>query len=140
MDKVIADGGCIRKDVGWNDSLLCKTLLRGFRLGNPENLNLLLGMQMRIFNLNDALKPWDNSVIEDYGISNSVKIKNKPNFDGKNHFAGVVAPDYVYNLHFGEGIDWSHFLLFPSYISEPTDKTTILRFNYTEIRETYDVF
>jgi len=55
-------------------------------------------------------------------------------------FAGVLATDYVYNLHFGQGIDWDHFMLWPSYISEPKDKTTILRFNYTENREVYDVF
>jgi len=86
---------------------------------------------MRIFNLNDNTKDFGSATIDDFGVSVMKKIMNKPNMDGKNMFAGVLATDYVYNLHFGQGIDWDHFMLWPSYISEPTDKTTILRFNYT---------
>jgi len=93
-----------------------------------------------MFNLNDNTKDFESATIDDFGVTNMLKIKNKPHLDGKMMFAGVLATDFVYNLHFGQGIDWDHFMLWPSYISELTDKTTILRFNYTENREVYDVF
>lgn len=60
--------------------------------------------------------------------------------DFKDAYAYIFATDYVYNVHWNLGIDFSHNLVFPSYLSEDTDKTIILRYNYTENREVYDVF
>jgi hypothetical protein len=146
FDKAIADGLCtkvLNSDGLYTDSnkdgpdydldtVLCSTPLRGFKLGNPEDIDLFIAMEMKIFNLNDETKDWDNNVKEDFGSSIEVIIKNKPHKDGKHMFASILPVEYVYNLHWSNGIDWSHFMLYPSYISEAIDKTTVLRFNYTE--------
>lgn len=39
------------------------------------------------------------------------KLKDKSLDDGKNSFVGLFAHDYVYNVHFGNGVDWTHFML-----------------------------
>jgi hypothetical protein len=64
-----------------------------------------------------------------------------PNWDDHiNAFSYFLPTDYTFNIHWNYGIDFSHLMVWPSYLSEPTDKTTILKFNYTENRETYDIF
>jgi hypothetical protein len=92
--------------------------LRGFKLGNPEDKNHFTSMKLKIFNVNDESKDWENPVDEDFGQSIEYKIMNKPYLDGKHMVAAILPVDYVYNLHFGNGADWSHFMLWPSYISE----------------------
>lgn len=68
-----------------------------------------------------------------------MKIKN-PNKDIKDGFTTVLATGYTYNIHWNEGIDFSHALVIPSYLTELKDLTTILRFNYTENRELFDIY
>lgn len=45
----------------------------------------------------------------------------------------------MYNVHFLEGIDFDHMLLVPTLETKSTDKAFILRFNYSENRELYDM-
>lgn len=72
--------------------------------------------------------------------TNSVmkKIKNK-NKDMAHAFASVLASGYAYNIHFKEGIDWDHLLLIPAVYTSESDKTIVLRFNYTKQRELFDI-
>ena len=42
-------------------------------------------------------------------------------------------------MHWNLGIDFDHTMLMPSYYAEATDPPIILRFNYTENRELYDM-
>lgn len=109
-------------------------------------LDEFTAMNMRIYTIRglsdlDLIDDHDdatNPPITDFGVLVSEKIKN-PMKDTINGFAGIVATGYVYNIHFNEGIDWDHFMLLPSYVSEPTDAKIALRFNYTETRELFEI-
>ena len=59
--------------------------------------------------------------------------------DGPFAFAGVFPTNYVYNVKFGDGIDWTHLLVKPSSNYDPTDKTIVFQFNYVETRELYEI-
>lgn len=86
------------------------------KFGNLENVNNFIGQKLRIFNLNDETKVLDVKDGEDstFGDSVSMLIKN-PKKDYKYAYVGIFAVDYTYNLHWNQGMDWSHLLAFPSY-------------------------
>lgn len=49
---------------------------------------------------------------------------------GKNEYVALLPVDYTYQIHWNQGIDWDHVLIFPDYDYQETDKTIILRFVY----------
>lgn len=59
--------------------------------------------------------------------------------DYANAFAVVFATNYVYNVHFREGQDFSHIALESSPHWTDSDKPVIIRFNYSATRELFDV-
>ncbi len=96
---------------------------------------------MRVLNLNESppVSITDVGIQSKYSILPSFIIKEKPNFDGKFDFVSIFPTGYVFNLHFYTGIDWKHLLLSPSEFTESADKSIILRFNYSETRELFDI-
>jgi len=60
--------------------------------------------------------------------------------DGTNSFVTVLATNYMYNLHWRYGIDFTHILLTTSQYTSLTDENTIVRFNHTEPRELWEIF
>ena len=56
-------------------------------------------------------------------------------------YASVFATGYVYNIHFNFGSsDPTSMGIFASPLFTPTDKGIVLRFNYSAVRETFDIF
>ena len=60
--------------------------------------------------------------------------------DWSEAFSLPFVTGYFYNIHWGPGIlDFTHMLIVPSYAWKSTDKSLILRFNYSSQRETHDI-
>lgn len=66
------------------------------------------------------------------------EIKN-PNKDAAWSYPALLATNYMYNIHFKEGLDWDHMLMQPSYEAEATDAPIVIRLNYTEVRELFEI-
>ena len=134
--------GCTRYQEKYDDSSVCVgQVLRPIMLRNPIPARLLKGKEMKILNLNDGNGleiGTEDEDIDNFGVQKSVLIKN-PAGDTINGFPAVLATGYSYNLHIMYAIDWDHFMAIPPYHGEETDKAMVLRFNYTEIRELFEI-
>ena len=88
--------------------------------------------------MKDGLSLSDPALSDHVAAIDQYRIKN-PDDDSSFAFAGIFPTNYVYNIHFGGGVDWLHLLLVPSLSYDIADKSLILRFNYTEQRELYEI-
>ena len=96
---------------------------------------------MKVINLNDdSVNP---SLLNETNIANWTISRDEDIMNSAGDVVGgnaiVLATNYVYNLHWSTGIDWDHALLVPSPYANETDNTIILRFNYTEVRELFEI-
>lgn len=123
----------------YDNSVVCTGVdLRGYLFRNPIPLDNFKSIPVKVFNLNGANTNVTAAAEANFGSLLPVLIKN-PEKDAIFSNALVLPTDYVFNIHFKEGVDWSHLLVQTSYYSTPTDKTTVLRFNYTEQRELFEI-
>jgi hypothetical protein len=133
--------GCISETNKYSmKTTICSNIkLRPIMMRNPMPIDEFKAMELKILNLNIN----SNSIGEledptEFGVINTELIKNKP-ADLLYGWGPVFAEDYTYNVHFRFGIDWDHLMLVPSSYSDATDKGIVLRFNYTENRELFEI-
>lgn len=55
-------------------------------------------------------------------------------------YAANLPTGYMYNMHWDTGKDFEKLIIRNSREFSDTDKNIILRFNYTETRELFDVY
>lgn len=67
-------------------------------------------------------------------------MKIKKSKDTKKAFAVPVVTGYIYNMHWKEGIDWTHFSIDSSQWWEENENPVVLRFNHTDNREMWDIY
>jgi hypothetical protein len=67
-------------------------------------------------------------------------MKIKRTKDRENTFNFAFATDFVYNVHFNRGIDFTHFMIESSvYLTDTVDSFPIvIRFNHSEPRELWE--
>lgn len=97
-------------------------------------------MNIKIFDLNnpDGLTPAAAANDSYFGLTRQMFIIN-PTLDAIYSYAAILPTGRVISIHFKEGVDWTHMFIVPSYYATPEDKTTVLRFNYTDQRELYEI-
>lgn len=59
--------------------------------------------------------------------------------DIKSSFASPLAVNYTYNIHWHKGIDFTNLAVQSSEYFSITDPGFIIRFNYTQSRELFDL-
>lgn len=59
--------------------------------------------------------------------------------DYSNAFAVVFATNYSYNIHWREGVDFSHIAVESAPHWTESDLPIVLKFNYSATRELFDV-
>lgn len=127
--------GCTRDSSPiYNDSAVCTggIDLRGYLFRNAVPLDNFKTIPIKIFHMNNVdYNTTTNASDTDFGWIMPQMIKN-PEKDALFSHAAILPTDQVFNIHFKEGVDWNHLLIQPSFYTYPTEKTTILRFNYTE--------
>lgn len=62
----------------------------------------------------------------------------KLSMDMRNSWAMPFATNQYYNVHWKLGVDFTHMAIAPSRLWDENDGV-VLRFNYTEERELYDI-
>lgn len=140
FDQAIADGKCERKQTKYDDSVVCTIPLRSVKFSNFETKENFTGQKMKVFNLNDASKTYNITDAEspDFSHFKQYLIKHSSE-DGINSYVAILPTDYSFNVHWNTGIDWSHLLIYPSYESQPEDKSIVLRIPYFSEKEIFDV-
>jgi len=140
MDKPIADTVCVHHSGDSHDnSVICSVPVRTATLVNFQPKQQFELQEMKILNMNEANAVMgENEDLSMWGSSEGLDIMNHGK-DGKGGMAAPYITGYMYNIHWGEGIDWDHALLVPSLYAEESDPPVILRFNYTEVRELFEI-
>ncbi len=59
--------------------------------------------------------------------------------DGIQSNVVILPTNFFYNIHWSSGIDWDNAMLVPSPYAQETDNSIIFRFNYTEVRELFEM-
>lgn len=93
-------------------------------------------MKIKIYKLNDPFESILSYPEEDFTVENEVVIKKSK--DIKKSWAFPFATGHYYNVHWKEGIDFTHVAVVGSRLWEE-DEAAILRFNYTDERELFQV-
>ena len=116
-DSAIADGKCTRVNEKYEDSVLCTgTRLRGVMFRNHEKKENFMALDLRIHDVNANVEFTNNLPVEYFSTIPTVLIKDKSK-DGKDSYAGVFATGYLYNIHWLDGVDWTHMMVVPPYYS-----------------------
>lgn len=102
--------------------------------------NKVQGQDIKVMNLDregEAFAP-DQADESKYGVHSWRNAKTSEKFEG---FTINLASNYKYNLHFGEGVDWTDVTVknSPYWKDVPESHATAIRFNNTEAREFYKV-
>jgi hypothetical protein len=119
----------------WNDSVYCDSTvtLRGILFTNaiPE-LNFK-SIDIRVKLLTDPYDNFTNTTVPDSEFSSEYMVRIKKSNDIPFSWALPFATNEYYNVHWKEGIDFTHLSIAPSSLWGPNDGI-VLRFNYSDIR------
>lgn len=124
----------------WDNSMICdmaSVTIRDFFLNNPQPERDFSGLDMRVFRMG---MPGEDltSVLED-AFTQEWMIKIKKSKDLKNSFATPLATGFTYNVHWRMGLNWEHLAVQPSQFFTEADKGYVIKFNYTDNREYFDI-
>lgn len=143
---LIDQGVCTLPDQDkYDGAIICKVQLRAVKFSNFEKKVTFEGITMKTLDIthnNFTRSDVDNGttpLAEKFGETQMKLIKNS-NSAGKGQHIAVVAAGYVWNFHWMFGIDFSHLMIGTTPFHKLDDPTIVVRFNYSQTREMFDIF
>lgn len=127
---------CTHSPVIWDNAVICnsKTQLRSILFKHFLPYELFFGVDMRILRLAPGFDlPQSN--VSNFTIGWMMKIK----VDTPDSWGWTFATGYTYHVHYLTGLDFMHVTFQPSPVYNPKDLPIVLRFNHSDIRESYNV-
>ena len=123
----------------WNDTVVCdaaQAQIRSILFNKIMPYEDFKGLNMKVFRLNPTESNFaavhDNQ--DAFEEAYEMKIKSG---DIVESVASIFATGEMYNLHWRYGIDFKFMGIQPSPYWTEDDKSVVLRFNYTAVREKY---
>lgn len=128
-------------DSSWDNAIYCDSTitLRGLLFTNARPSIDFQSMNIKVKLLTDPYENFTESgaIEEDFSNEPMIVIK-KMSLDIKASWAMPFASGHYYNVHWKWGIDFTHVSLAPSRLWTDADGV-VLRFNYTDNRELYQI-
>lgn len=122
----------------YDDSVWCDDTvqLRSVMFRNAIPSEMYRGLDIRILRIPTI--DYNISLANETNFTSVAMIKNK--FDTLYAWDLPFVTGYIYNIHWQNGnLDWTHMNFYPTPVWKPEDKGLVFRFNYTDIREDYDI-
>jgi hypothetical protein len=120
----------------WGGSLLCgnTSVVRTVFLTNGIPETWFAGVQIHFYRLTTANDDI-SAITSGYSGIWMIKAIN----DKKNSWSAPFVMNHIYNTWWNQGIDFTHMAVVPSMYFNASDPGMIMRFNYTENRELFEI-
>ena len=127
---------CQLADDSWDTAVVCnnKTQLRSVLFKNLQPYELFFGVDMRVLRLGDRFD-LNQSTLDNFTVAKMQKIF----VDTPDAWGWTFATGYQYNIHWLSGLDFVKLTMIPSPNFLVTDRPVIIRVNYTDYREEYNI-
>lgn len=125
-------------DLLWDNSTFCDEtiVLRGILFTNAIPKIDFNAIDIKAILLDDPFE--DISLRPGEDFSDEYMIIIKKSLDIKNSWAMPFVTNQIYNIHWKWGIDFTHLAIAPSRLWD-VDDGVVLRFNYSDARELFDI-
>ncbi len=127
---------CRLADETWDNAVVCtnKTQLRSVMFKSLQPYELFFGVDMRVLRLGDGFD-LNQSKEENFTIAKMQKIF----VDTPDAWGWTFATGYQYNIHWLSGLDFIKMTMIPAPNFLATDRPLLIRVNYSDIREEFDI-
>ena len=123
----------------YDNSIICNSNVQIrpvlFRSAQPDEM--FRGLEIRAFKL-----PNSDFNLTGASDANFSRVVMEKILSGDHYHAWALpfVTGYLYNIHFQDGnLDFTHMNVYPTNYWKPTDKGIVLRFNYSEIEDDFNV-
>ncbi|KAL4508253.1 hypothetical protein ABPG72_003557 [Tetrahymena utriculariae] len=126
----------------WDNGVICTQQVVRIEFSNPEKLEELYTKALYVKPCDTNGNPLGGNKDSDYYVSKTVNIKNNGD-DLKFGFVGTFLTGQIFSVQWEQSqIDFTHFSvqLSPYHTGTGASDTVLLRFPYTEYRETWEIF
>ncbi|EAR99597.2 IPT/TIG domain protein (macronuclear) [Tetrahymena thermophila SB210] len=126
----------------WDDGVICTQQVVRIEFSNPEKFDELYTKALYVKPCDSNGNPLGGNTDTDYYVSKTVKIKNHAH-DLQFGFVGTFLTGQIFSVQWElSQIDFTHFSvqLSPYHTGTGASDTVLLRFPYSDFRETWEIF